>query len=96
MKNVLQTTMLLTVMAVLLLTIIVPQKTEAADSLNIMADAAILVDADSGKIFIAQNADAPLGIASMTKMMSEYLLFEAIEEGSLALGPGILGNRLYI
>ena len=54
-KNVLQTTMLLTVMAVLLLTIIVPQKTEAADSLNIMADAAILVDADSGKILYAKR-----------------------------------------
>lgn len=80
-KNVLQTTMLLTVMAVLLLTIIIPQQTKAADSLNIMADAAILVDADSGKILYAQNADASLGIASMTKMMTEYLLFEAIEEG---------------
>jgi D-alanyl-D-alanine carboxypeptidase (penicillin-binding protein 5/6) len=82
-KNVLQKITLLTVMAVLLLVIIVPQKTEAADSLNIMADAAILVDADSGKILYAQNADAVLGIASMTKMMSEYLLFEAIEEGSV-------------
>lgn len=84
MKNVLQTTMLLTVMAVLLMTIIVPQQTKAADSLNIMADAAILVDAGSGKILYEQNADAPLGIASMTKMMTEYLLFEAIEEGRVS------------
>ena len=26
----------------------------------------------------------PLGIASMTKMMTEYILFEAIEEGKIS------------
>lgn len=56
----------------------------SADSkLGIHVDGAILIDADSGKILYEENADAPLGIASMTKMMTEYILFDAIEEGTV-------------
>lgn len=73
-------TMLLIVLAMFMTSIIIPQQVSANESLNIMADAAILVDAESGKILYEQNADTPLGVASMTKMMTEYLLFEAIED----------------
>ena len=56
----------------------------SADSkLGIHVDGAILIDADSGKILYEENADAQLGIASMTKMMTEYILFDAIEEGTV-------------
>ena len=61
-----------------------PTDAKAEESLNLKVDAAILIDADSGKILYEQNADAALGIASMTKMMTEYLLFEAIEEGQVS------------
>ena len=44
---------------------------------------AILIDAETGKILYEENADTPLGIASMTKMMTEYILFEAIKEGKI-------------
>jgi serine-type D-Ala-D-Ala carboxypeptidase (penicillin-binding protein 5/6) len=60
---------------------IVPAAAEEGIGINV--DGAILIDADSGKILYEQNADAPLGIASMTKMMTEYILFEAIEEGKI-------------
>lgn len=83
MKNVFKMTMLLTVLTLFMTTVIVPQQASANESLNILADAAILVDAESGKILYEQNADTPLGIASMTKMMTEYLLFEAIEDGQI-------------
>ncbi|ANU09353.1 D-alanyl-D-alanine carboxypeptidase [Planococcus antarcticus DSM 14505] len=62
---------------------IFPQQAQAEESLTIMAEAAILVDAESGKILYEKNAETPLGVASMTKMMTEYLLFEAIEEGKI-------------
>ena len=52
-------------------------------SLSLNVDAAILIDAETGKILYEKNADASLGIASMTKMMTEYLLFEAIEAGKI-------------
>lgn len=59
-----------------------PQNIKAEeDVLNIEADAAILVEAETGKILYQKNIDAVLGIASMTKMMTEYLLLEAIHEG---------------
>ena len=53
-------------------------------STGIHVDGAILIDAESGKILYEENADTPLGIASMTKMMTEYILFEAIEEGTIS------------
>ncbi len=61
----------------------IPTATKAEESLNLNVDAAILIDAESGKILYEKNADAPLGIASMTKMMTEYLLFEAIDSGKI-------------
>lgn len=57
---------------------------QAETTLGIHVDGAILIDADSGKILYEENADTPLGIASMSKMMTEYLLFEAIEEGKIS------------
>lgn len=58
-------------------------KAEAAAALNINADGAILVDAESGKVLYEKNADTVMGIASMTKMMTEYLLLDAIKHGKV-------------
>jgi serine-type D-Ala-D-Ala carboxypeptidase (penicillin-binding protein 5/6) len=52
-------------------------------TLEINADAAILVEAETGKIVYSKHEDEPLGIASMTKMMTEYLVLEAIEDGKI-------------
>lgn len=59
-----------------------PVKAEE-DPLGITAEAAILLDADTGKILYAKNIDVVLGVASMSKMMTEYLLLEAIAEGKI-------------
>lgn len=74
----------LLLMPLLLLMTIGTVPASAASTLGIHVDGAILIDADSGKILYEENADTPLGIASMTKMMTEYLLFEAIEEGTIS------------
>lgn len=58
-------------------------RAQAAPELNINADGAILVDAVTGKVLYEKDADSVLGIASMTKMMTEYLLFDAIEHGKV-------------
>lgn len=60
-----------------------PSASAAESDLGINVDAAILIDADTGKILYEQNADTSLGIASMTKMMSEYILLDAIKEGTI-------------
>lgn len=58
-------------------------KAEEEDPLGINAEAAILLDAETGKILYAKNPDVVLGVASMSKMMTEYLLLEAIDEGKI-------------
>lgn len=69
---------------ILVASFMVQPASAASEKIGIFVDGAILVDADTGKILYEENADTPLGIASMTKMMTEYLLFEAIEEGKVS------------
>ena len=71
-------------MPLLLLTTLGTVPAYADSALGLHVDGAILIDAESGKILYEENADTPLGIASMTKMMTEYILFEAIEKGTIS------------
>ncbi|MGM0839031.1 MAG: D-alanyl-D-alanine carboxypeptidase family protein [Bacillota bacterium] len=57
---------------------------EENDHLNINAEAALLLEQSTGKIIYQKNIDTVLGIASMTKMMTEYLILEAVHEGKLS------------
>src|SRR5690606_22538652 len=43
--------------------------------------AAIVVDASSGKVLYERSAQEPRYPASLTKMMTLYMLFEALDEG---------------
>ena len=47
--------------------------------------AGIVVDAKTGKTLYASNADAPRYPASLTKMMTLYVLFEEMERGRFSL-----------
>jgi len=47
--------------------------------------AALVVDADSGHILYEVNADAPRHPASLTKMMTLYLLFEALHKDDVSM-----------
>src|SRR5712675_791954 len=49
------------------------------------AYAAIVVDANSGNVLHSSNADALRHPASLTKIMTLYLLFERLEAGKLKL-----------
>lgn len=72
-----------------------PNKTNAAenDPLGLNAEAAILVDAETGAILYEKNADVVLGVASMSKMMTEYLVLEAIEDGKITWDQKVLINE---
>ena len=56
-------------------------------------DAAIVVDANSGKVLYADQADAKRHPASLTKMMTLYMLFEAIDSGRANLKTPIGMSR---
>lgn len=56
---------------------------QALPALDIEANAVILVDNNSGKILYNKNIDQPLPPASMTKMMTEYIVLEYIDDGKI-------------
>ena len=51
---------------------------------QLSAKAYLLVDAESGAVLAEQNADMPLPPASLTKMMTSYILAREISEGRIA------------
>ena len=56
--------------------------------------AAIVADARTGEILYSSNADARLHPASLTKMLTLYITFDAIERGEVSLDTMItLRNR---
>src|SRR5579872_6010577 len=52
-------------------------------------DAALVVDGSSGKVLYARNPDAPRHPASLTKMMTLYLLFDALKQGKVTLASSL-------
>jgi D-alanyl-D-alanine carboxypeptidase len=48
-------------------------------------DSSIIIDADTGQVVSEHNADAKAYPASLTKMMTLYLTFEALESGKVSL-----------
>lgn len=56
---------------------------------SINARAMILVDYDSGRVLAESNADERMEPASLTKVMTAYIAFEALKEGRLKLDEEI-------
>ncbi len=56
---------------------------QAEEITGLEAESAILIDAETGKIFYEKNADVSLPTASMVKIMTELLVWEAIEAGEI-------------
>ncbi|PIW27669.1 MAG: D-alanyl-D-alanine carboxypeptidase [Rhodobacterales bacterium CG15_BIG_FIL_POST_REV_8_21_14_020_59_13] len=56
--------------------------------------AAFVADANTGEILHSRLADAQRYPASLTKMMTLYLLFEAIESGELSLAGTLTASRI--
>ncbi len=61
------------------------QSTNAKVNQRINARSAILIDMESGCVLFEQNADYPIPPASITKVLTLYLVFEAIKEGQVHL-----------
>ncbi len=55
--------------------------------------AGIVIDAKTGKVLYQDNADAPRYPASLTKMMTLYMVFEALEAGRLSKSTRITFSR---
>ena len=55
----------------------------AAQAFDTKARAAYVIDQSTGTILLSKNADLPLPPASMSKLMTIYMTFEAIADGRL-------------
>ncbi|EJX7677497.1 D-alanyl-D-alanine carboxypeptidase [Listeria monocytogenes] len=85
MKNIIKKTGIVIMAASLAVSgfLVSPKAAQAAEAPNVNANAAIAIEESTGKILYSKDADKLMGIASMTKMMDEYLLLEAIDKGQI-------------
>ena len=61
------------------------QEAAAAEGLSLTCRAAVLVEPESGRVLYEKNPDERVPIASITKLMTLLLTFEAIHGGKLTL-----------
>jgi len=57
----------------------------AANAIETAAKQALVVDYETGSVLYDKNADEPVHPASMTKLMTLYILFEQLKQGKLKL-----------
>lgn len=55
----------------------------SVDSLGLQVKSAILIEASTGKVLLSVNSDEALPPASMSKMMTEYLVSDAVKQGKI-------------
>ncbi|SMC24115.1 D-alanyl-D-alanine carboxypeptidase (penicillin-binding protein 5/6) [Desulfacinum hydrothermale DSM 13146] len=77
----------------------------AQTALKVEARSAMLEEVATGEVLFTQNADEPIAPASFTKMLTLYLVFEALEEGHARLDDQVWvsekawrtgGSRMFI
>jgi D-alanyl-D-alanine carboxypeptidase (penicillin-binding protein 5/6) len=65
------------------------ETTASDDSLGITAQAAVLIENKSGRILYEKEKDTELIPASITKIMTLLLIFEAIDQGKISLEDSV-------
>lgn len=63
---------------------------ESISGPDIQAESAILIEATTGKVIYSKEPDKRLAPASITKIMTLILIFDAIENGSIALQDEVI------
>jgi len=61
-----------------------PLASEAAPTVETRARTAIVIDANSGAVLMEKDADRPVPPASMSKLMTAFMVFEALKSGKLS------------
>ena len=63
--------------------------TVSAQDFDVAAKHAIAVEANSGKILYEKEATQPVEIASISKILTVYLVYEALEQGKITLSTPV-------
>jgi len=77
------------ILTLLTLSFMSPVSTIVAQDLNIPAKNVIAVEVNTGKILYEKNATEPVEIASITKLLTVYLVYEALENGTVTLSTPV-------
>ena len=63
---------------------------------NVSAPMYVLIDGDTGSVIAEKEANTPVPIASVTKIMTAYVVFKEIQHGTLALSDEVkVGKNAY-
>src|SRR5689334_9392984 len=65
----------------------------AIPAVQAKTESSIVIDGETGKVLSEHNADLPNYPASLTKMMTLYLLFESVEQGKVKLDQRFTVSR---
>lgn len=80
-------------------------KIPSVESLGLNLKSAILIEPTTGQVLLSLNADEALPPASMTKMMTEYLIADAVQNGQLSWDQKVtvgenaaqqIGSRIFL
>lgn len=64
----------------------------SVSALELTSDAACVLDYQTGEFYYEHNADTMLAPASMTKLMTAYMIYSAISQGTLTLDTKITAD----
>ena len=71
--------------SLLILVLLTPPLISGALAFETAARQAILIDSETGTVLLEKDSDVPAPPASLSKLMTSYMVFEEIKRGSLAL-----------
>lgn len=78
---------------ILCLTLIIPSTAAYADQLNLGIKSYLVIDAETGYVLYQDNADQAFAPASITKIMTMYLIFEALENGQISIDDMVIPSE---
>lgn len=88
------------IMVMTILTMLIAMDAAAGESFRVAAKAAIIIEADTGRVLYAQNSDEMLPMASTTKLMTCLLALENGDLSSRITAPaeasGVPGTSIYL
>ncbi len=71
--------------ATLFLSLLFAYPADRAQAIETNAREAFLIDAATGTVLLEKDADVPMPPASMSKIMTAYMVFDALKEGRISL-----------
>lgn len=80
-------------------------KIPSVESLGLELSSAVLIEPTTGQVLLSLNADQPLPPASMTKMMTEYIVADAVKNGKISWDQKVIvqenaskqiGSRIFL